>query len=447
MIASPRMRRRGVAAAIAGALTLTVTGCATPGTGGQTTAADASDDLEVRAGGSDEVVVAPVPEVSVPGIPSLEPSADVDVSAPYGVASDDAADTDGTNDDTREDLPEEVDLVQPRVLVRDDRPLAAESVERVTDGQGLHTAAVTEFTVSATSPAGPTDDLQAMVVDVTDFRRFTPDVTAQNVGVWQRLADGDVVVRHDVAHDLELELGETVTLRTGHGTVPARIGAFAANGAPPFADVLVPASVGDDLGAGAANVLVVGHEQDDTGPAPEALAERLGGELDAEAEVIRPPAPQQAQVKQAGRVSLEPFTYTSRGDGTIAIHGDWVAQNIVSVEIPGIGTTRCHKVMAPQLQAALREVADAGLYDHFDPSQFAGCFVARHILWDPSRALSMHAWGLAIDFNARDNGYGAVPQMDLRIVEIFEKWGFSWGGWWSVPDGMHFELERVIEVG
>jgi hypothetical protein len=59
----------------------------------------------------------------------------------------------------------------------------------------------------------------------------------------------------------------------------------------------------------------------------------------------------------------------------------------------------------------------------------------------------MHAWGLAIDFNARDNGYGVIPKMDLRIVEIFEKWGFSWGGWWSVPDGMHFELERVVEVG
>lgn len=441
--ASQHRRGRWSVVAVAGVFALALSGCSTDVVDDE----QATGDVAVRAGGSDEVVVAPVPETTVPGIPSLEPSANVDVSTPYGAATDDVSDAGEAADATVADLPEQIALVQPEVLVRDDAALPAEAVERVAAEDGLHTAAVTEFTVEATSPAGPTDDLQAMVVDVTDFRRFTPDVTAQNVGVWQRLADGDVVVRHDVAHELELELGETVTLRTDTGSIPARIGAFAANGAPPFADVLVPANVGSDLGAGAANVLVVGHEQEDAGPEPEALAERLGGVLEAEAEVIRRPAKQQAKVKQAGRVSLEPFTYTSRGDGTIAIHGDWVANNIVTVEIPGMGTTRCHKAMAPQLQAALREVAEAGLYDHFDPSQFAGCFVARHILWNPSRALSMHAWGLAIDFNARDNGYGVVPKMDLRIVEIFEKWGFSWGGWWSVPDGMHFELERVIEVG
>ena len=442
--ASQRQRGRWTVAAAAGVIAL-VAGACSPGPTdavATTETTETTDEAAVRAGGSD-VVVAPVPQVTVPGIPSLEPAADVDVSAPYGPSADDTAD-DGLLVD---DLPDEVALVEPQVLVRDDAPLPTDALERVAAEEALHTAAVTEFTVAATSPAGPTDDLQAMLVDVDDFRRFTPDVTAQSVGVWQRLADGDVVVRHDVAHELELELGETVTLRTDAGTVEARIGAFAANGAPPFADVLVPATVGDELGAGPANVLVVGHQQADVGPAPEALAERLGGVLEAEAEVIRPPAPQQAKVKQAGRVTLEPFTYTSRGDGTIAIHGNWEAQNIVPVQIPGMGTTRCHKVMVPQLQAALREVAEAGLYSHFDPSQFAGCFVARHILWDPSRPLSMHAWGLAIDFNARDNGYGVIPKMDLRIVEIFEKWGFSWGGWWSVPDGMHFELERVVEVG
>ncbi|HSK23870.1 MAG TPA: M15 family metallopeptidase [Egicoccus sp.] len=439
--ASQHRHRPWSVVAVAAAATLALSGCsAEPGDAG----AQATGDVTVRAGGSDEVVAAPVPDVTVPGIPSLEPSADVGVSTPYGVGADDTAASAATS---AEDLPEEVALVQPRVLVRDDEPLAPDAIERVAAEEALHTAAVTDFTVDATSPAGASDELQAMRVDVEDFRRFTPDVTAQNVGVWQRLADGDVVVRHDVAHELELELGGTVTLRTETGSVPARIGAFAANGAPPFADVLVPAGIGDELGAGAANALIVGHEGADGGPEPEDLADRLGDELAAEAEVIRPPAPQQAKVKQAGRVSLEPFTYTSRGDGTIAIHGDWVAQNIVPVDIPGMGTTRCHKVMVPQLRAALREVAEAGLYDHLDPGQFAGCFVARHILWNPSRALSMHAWGLAIDFNARDNGYGVIPKMDLRIVEIFEKWGFSWGGWWSVPDGMHFELERVVEVG
>jgi hypothetical protein len=29
--------------------------------------------------------------------------------------------------------------------------------------------------------------------------------------------------------------------------------------------------------------------------------------------------------------------------------------------------------------------------------------------------------------------------MDPRIVDIFRRWGFAWGGTWVRPDGMHFE--------
>jgi hypothetical protein len=34
--------------------------------------------------------------------------------------------------------------------------------------------------------------------------------------------------------------------------------------------------------------------------------------------------------------------------------------------------------------------------------------------------------------------------MDPRIVEIFDRWGFVWGGRWSTPDGMHFELGALL---
>lgn len=63
----------------------------------------------------------------------------------------------------------------------------------------------------------------------------------------------------------------------------------------------------------------------------------------------------------------------------------------------------------------------------------------------PQPRISQHAWGLAFDINVPGNQYGATPTLDMRIVEIFRSWGFTWGGDFSTPDGMHFELSRIVQ--
>jgi hypothetical protein len=343
------------------------------------------------------------------------------------------------------DLPDGVDLVTPDLVVRaaDGATFAPADVEEVrAEHPVAHLAAVTEFDLEAQSLDGDQAELTAFAVEVDDFRPLTPDVTAQTVGVWQRLLDGDVLVRHDVAHDLGLELGGTVILRTADGTLPVRVGAFAANGAPPLADLLVPREVSALLGVEGSNTLVVAADQ----AAPATLAERLRAATGGAVDVLQAPAPQRSAPKTTGSVTLEPFSYTSRGDGTIRIDPAWVQRNIVTIEVPRLGTARCHRAMVPQLMQALREIEEAGLYGHFKREQFAGCFMPRHILWNPNRGLSMHAWGLAIDFNSIDNAFGKRPVMDPRIVQIFERWGFEWGGDWSTPDGMHFQLARIVET-
>ena len=138
------------------------------------------------------------------------------------------------------------------------------------------------------------------------------------------------------------------------------------------------------------------------------------------------------------------FSYVVNGDGTIRQDPSWVSRFIVRARVPIFGTVTCHRMMISQLAAALGEVQRLGLQSAIDLDQYGGCYVARKILWDPANPVSMHAWGLAVDFNVAQNRYGARPTMDPRIVEIFERWGFRWGGRWDTPDGMHFELARLI---
>ena len=64
---------------------------------------------------------------------------------------------------------------------------------------------------------------------------------------------------------------------------------------------------------------------------------------------------------------------------------------------------------------------------------------------------SNHAWGLAVDMNSIDYPHGVKPasgdpiwRIGQRVVdEIRTSTGapiFRWGGTWSTPDAMHFEI-------
>ena len=97
-----------------------------------------------------------------------------------------------------------------------------------------------------------------------------------------------------------------------------------------------------------------------------------------------------------------------------------------------------------QLRAALNEVVvkklSRAIY-HYD-----GCYVPRFIAHDPAKGLSFHTFGTAIDLNAADNYRGIPGRMDRRVVAIFKRWGFAWGGDWKYTDPMHFELARLVEA-
>lgn len=131
-------------------------------------------------------------------------------------------------------------------------------------------------------------------------------------------------------------------------------------------------------------------------------------------------------------------------NGFIDPDPSWVAANIATGTVPILGTVRCHRIMIPQLASALQEISDNGLADEIRAGDYAGCYVPRFIDRDPRRGLSMHAFGLALDLNVSTNALGTRGDMHPTVVQIFQKWGFAWGGWWAQPDPMHFELARIV---
>jgi hypothetical protein len=135
-----------------------------------------------------------------------------------------------------------------------------------------------------------------------------------------------------------------------------------------------------------------------------------------------------------------------RDRGRIESDPDWVKGNLVDHEYPVIGRVRCHQAMVEPLDAVMREIVASGLQSLVnvnDTKRAGGCFSAREIrtpTGSSGRNLSRHAWAAAIDINPSANRFGAKPTMDARLVYVFRRHGFAWGGTWSIPDGMHFEL-------
>ena len=128
-------------------------------------------------------------------------------------------------------------------------------------------------------------------------------------------------------------------------------------------------------------------------------------------------------------------------DGTwITIDKAWKDENIETRTVPILGRITCHRLMWEPLLGAFNQIIEENLESGLSREQFktsGGCYAPRRInRFDAGGSISRHAWGIAFDINTKT---GYKP----RIVEIFNDWGFAWGGTWTSPDAMHFELRSL----
>jgi hypothetical protein len=145
--------------------------------------------------------------------------------------------------------------------------------------------------------------------------------------------------------------------------------------------------------------------------------------------------PQLIMKKTFGEFSLRP----QAGSDFFEVEESWRARNIQAAHVPVLGRVVCHRALIPQLRAAMMELTERGLAYTINPGEFAGCFAGRFVFGGLVHRISHHSWGVALDINASENPSGIRPNLDRRLVNVMRDHGFTWGGDWLIPDGMHFE--------
>jgi hypothetical protein len=124
--------------------------------------------------------------------------------------------------------------------------------------------------------------------------------------------------------------------------------------------------------------------------------------------------------------------------------------NLMELDVKGLGIKyegnvvkliRCHDLVGASLLRVLKKLKETSpevlaLYD--------GCFNFRKMRGGNS--WSMHAWGIAVDFDASNNGNSTSwplrATMPLKVMEAFSREGWlSAGAFWG-RDAMHFQATQ-----
>lgn len=133
------------------------------------------------------------------------------------------------------------------------------------------------------------------------------------------------------------------------------------------------------------------------------------------------------------------FAARPAGGGRLVVDPVWQKRYIATRRVAILGRVTCNREIMPQLEGALAQIEKDGLAHFISASDYGGCYSPRFLNNDPALGISHHAWGAAIDINVAQNPFGGTPHQNAGVVRDFADWGFTWGGNWMVPDGMHFE--------
>lgn len=283
--------------------------------------------------------------------------------------------------------------------------------------------------------------IDAAAIDPKPYARFLPPETRALVA---NLADGEAILGQTSAKLRHLGPGGVMRFQGGSSVTVVGVLPDALVGA---AEVVVNRATGGTIGV-TLNRYVLFQPSSGLQPSSQQFERRFRAVLPPGLlyPVVQVRAPGETTYLRADDSTLPPALVKRRfGEWSgrplteetgIEIDPTWVQDHIVTVTIPVLGRVACNERLLPQLRGAMKDLVSQGLESTVQ--SFDGCFVAR---FDPSSlsgAVSLNAWGAAIDVNADTNRTGSPPVQDPGLVSVMDAWGFAWGGDLVVPNGMQF---------
>lgn len=306
---------------------------------------------------------------------------------------------------------------------------------------------LTDLVASQDSDGAEVDALDPGWAIPLDTVAIDPGSHAQFASIADReavtsLAAGQALLGRTSADLRRLDVGGTIELAGGGKVVVGGIVEDTTIGA---AELAVDAATGARLGVTTSRYLLISHGGDRATveaalrrvlPPDGAIRFRGLGETPylRNGDAVLP----QVRIKER----FGEFSYKAPPAGTREFLQEpgWQSENLVARDLPLLGQARCHRAVIDAVEGALTELEEANLGGLVDEAGFAGCWNPRLVV--PGSDVSHHAWGVALDVNYDENPTGQESVQDPRLVEIFERWGFTWGGQWLVRDPAHFEFVR-----
>ncbi len=283
--------------------------------------------------------------------------------------------------------------------------------------------------------------IDAMAVAPKAYVAFIPNVYRDEVR--SALGSGSGVLGESSAALRRLRIGDRMVFPGG---VKVEVGAIVPDAMVAWSELMVSRPKAASLGIRHARFALLRMAGS---PTPGRLARRVGAKVGpGYPVVVRRPG--QARFRRQGDSTLPQVLmkrtlgeFAARPDpsrpGYLLMSGAYVRDHLATRSVPLLGRFTCNRELFGPLIAAMRELRARGL--GWLIRNFAGCYNARMVMRRPTGALSHHSWGGAVDINSITNPYGAPPHQDRRLVNAMLAQGFTWGGTWRVPDGMHFDYE------